>query len=455
MGWFDSIVDTLGSGFNSIDASDIETGLDIAGSGLSVASGVSGLFDSSMSDAKDAQRKSLALQTELAKRSAAIGDEGGAALADAFKQYLDSVGSEGFYTPDKIDQLSNKFEAARRGEHVQEKAQVENLMEDLMGLGGQIGGDTPNYNEIANIAPGDYKRYADVSPGNYYDEMGRINANVSAREGNYDGLINELSQGYLDRFSNNTERAVDNIYANQEVDAIRRGMDRSTYDIQSKRAASAEAKKLYDEDVMKSIDEALAFIQGRQGLDTGNQGMRLNQLQGESSVAELGMNAVGQNVGDRFKRGGMMLNAEAQGQGDRYKSAGLRMSAGQNSIMDKIRSLEAGQNLMANSQNMRANQWNTPNIEYDSLGKAYSSFGREQDARRSGFQEMAYTIGKPYEFQKTGVSNAGSLNTGSIQGWSDAYNTSSANRTATNKNLGFGLHQASQVDWNNIFGDDD
>lgn len=456
MGFFDAV--TTGLGYAS-DAADV------VDTGLNIASGVSGLLDDSAEDAYAAQIRALDQQGDMSERIAAIGDRAGGELSKAYEEYLGRVGDTGFFDPQEIANLSNFFKQEYGREFTNEGKAINNYKDEILRQGM---GHAGNMHQWGDTFRDEIVGYADslgIDP-NYLAEVQAMdpdmaaadaaiagaNTDIGFREGQYDQLVNDLSSQYLDTFEDNTQREVDRMYSMTEADAIRKGMDRSTYDIEAKKGAMSQAKSMRDQDVIKAIDQALAHVGQRQQADLQNQQGRVTEFSGGMDRAGLGMKRAG--VG--MERAQLGMNARQQEINEKMRA--LEMSRGLNTTgLDAGRAfyrdgINTSSGLYDAGAGLRGKQYSlVPNRQHTAMGRAFGTWGNLNKGRQSGLNELTYTIGKPYEFQSTGASNAGQMMGNTASGWGNATTAASQARAGQMKALGRGLTSLSNTNWDSMF----
>lgn len=290
MGWSDLI--SAGSDFLDVGGDILDVGGDLA----SFAGDAYGIYSALWgpgADAADRAEAAAGLQEDMAKFQRAqaikrneIGQETANTYQDAIQSYYDSLGGAGMYDPQTVSDLAAFYE----NEFQDERGWVQQNINDLL-MGSEPG---------IQGKQGEYMGGQDAF--GTADYMGMVpGAAPDYTEGNYDQLVNELATGYYDTFARQADRAIAEVYGNQRADSLRRGLGRSTYDIESKKAASSQAARMRDEAVTKAVNQALSHAGKRQGMDVNNLSARMNSYGGELDRSRMGITAGSQGVADRIR----------------------------------------------------------------------------------------------------------------------------------------------------------
>ncbi len=235
---------------------------DILTGAVSTAGGIAAANRADKSS--DASLEAIRAQIRAADRLAALGDEGGAALAEAFKAYIDNVGP-GF--------SADGFEDAAGGIALDRAHSRNNIANAVDGFLARMSGPGGTRKQILGNAASVGPSVPMLTGGNYSDE------------------IYNLAGDFHAAFDARSAPAVERLMSMQEADAMSRGMDRSTYGIQTRRAAADQVAKLSTDNMLKAVQAATQQVGRNQALD-----IALNN-------ASLAFNS------EAFKRNMLSLNA--------------------------------------------------------------------------------------------------------------------------------------------------
>ena len=218
---------------------------DLITGGIAAAGGL--MAGQRASESSDASLEAIRAQIRLADRMAKIGDEGGGALAEAFKAYVDNVGPG--FSAGEFDDMAGGIFDERAGGRDRIANAVDGFLADM-----QRGGATRD--GILSTASG-------MRPG-----VGTSGPSVPMlTEGNYSDEIHRLATDFHSAFDKQSEGTVNRILGVQEADAMSRGLDRSTYGIQTRKAAADQVAKLSTDNMLKAVQMATQQVGQNQALD--------------------------------------------------------------------------------------------------------------------------------------------------------------------------------------------
>lgn len=316
-------------------------------------------------------------QIDQSGRILEIGNDAGTALERAFRDYLKNIGDAGFFTTENVNDASARY----YDDIMAETGMVRSAM-DARRRGGYSGAE--QFIEAVDAAGRPYYIPVGVSPTGGF------------REGNYDGLVNELSSAFLARLNAESADAIDQIMGEQSSDAIRRGLDRSTYDIETSRAAAGQVARMRNQNVLAATQAAQQFVAGRQGLDVGNQNANLAALNFDLGLER---EAIQRRMG--ATRFGADLISGAAANDAALDAAYIQREAGIQSVVGS-----------------------------GAAGRAYDQALADLEAtgqlRRNALSELSAIVSGPYNFRMGGsgqalqaLSNAGQGATGQMNAWAN------------------------------------
>lgn len=408
------------------------------------------------------------------ERAIGLSNEGGDSILKAIQAAMGQIGGSP-YSAGEVDRLASMFSGNRAGEreHLNDvldfgtafgASSRDSGLNDVSGRADSLGLGQNEYESLVadNYMPpgllrdqiaggpasGSYTAGISGGParGEFvsdFDFIDTPDTDVSAYEGGYDALVNRLSQDYLDRFSSETDRSAREAIGQQQSDSIRKGMERSTYDIESGRAVADTVARRRNQDVVAAVEQAVKHVASRQGLDTGNQQMRLAELEGGLGRAshQLGeatgrTNARASEYDSRLRNDMTSLDARRGEFDDQLRSGmaradaigrefdwtrqidGDRIDARRAAFDDRITGLNASQGLMTNAANYgwgnRMNALNEftaregaiPNEWATSRAWAQGDIGTTYGLRGTTLDETLGLVQAPYQFKMTGFAPA-------------------------------------------------
>lgn len=218
---------------------------DLISGGIAAAGGL--MASQRAGEASDASLEAIRAQIAAANRLAGIGDEAGGALAEAFKAYIANVG--GGFSAEGFDDLAGGIAHERAGGRDRIANAVDGFLADM-----QRGGATRD--GILSTASG-------MRPG-----VGTSGPSVPMlTEGNYSDEIHRLATDFRGALDASSKGTVNRIMGVQEADAMSRGLDRSTYGIQTRKAAADQIATLSNENMLKAVQMATQQVGQNQALD--------------------------------------------------------------------------------------------------------------------------------------------------------------------------------------------
>lgn len=386
------------------------------------AAALSGLFSGrsaskAASEAAALTREQLQFDQAMAGRAVGISDEAGDALSSALEQFSKAYGSTGSFDPQMIAALGDLFADERMGFRTGMQGAAEREGATAFGRDAAVGRGFAAFADSMGFTPGsDYGGFIDTS------------TDLTAREGVYDGLVDRLATAYLDKFQYETDRSAREALASQDADAISRGLERSTYDIESEKGVADVVARRRNQDVIAAVEQAIGQVGKLQGLDTGNLSMRMAEAQGQ------------------LQRGGALLEAERA------------------EIQDRIQGVGAGQGLLGGAS---AYYWGnrsqpiremasiisaTPNDTYETGQMAIGQTGALQGLRNNTLQEVVTMATAPYATRLQGFTPGAQFSRNANAGTGTLLDSSTRASAAAGSAFGTGLERLSQVDWSKIRG---
>jgi hypothetical protein len=392
---------------------------------------LSGLFSGrsaskAASEAAALTREQLQFDQGMARRSVDISEEAGDALSAALEQFVATYGSAGSFDPNAIAALSDLFADERTGFRTGMQGAAEREGATAFGRDAAMGRGFAAFADDMGFTPG-----ADYS--SYFGDVGAPDTDISVREGVYDGLVDRLATAYLDKFSYETDRSAREALASQDADAISRGLERSTYDIESEKGVADVVARRRNQDVIAAVEQAIGHVGKLQGLDTGNLQMRMSEFGGE------------------LERGGFGL-----------RLGGTRLEADHAEMQDRIQGVGAGQGLLGGAS---AYYWGnrsqpiremasiisaTPNDTYETGQMAIGQTGALQGLRNNTLQEVVTMATAPYATRLQGFTPGAQFSRNANAGTGTLLDSSTRASVAAGSAFGTGLERLSNVDWSKI-----
>jgi hypothetical protein len=395
MTWLSSAIDWVSG--NSDTLGGIAS---LIGAGTSLYSGISAA--NSADDLAGLAENNAALQAALAARSQEIGDAAGDDLEAALTAFLGNTGNSGFFNPGRISDLSSGFmdeitndrRSIERGRDLTmtgANAGAYDNMSEIMGIAGGMGlpgtaGESlrgvdgglpwgPDVSIFLEAAGMDPYQVAEMVTGQPQFDL---QADPSDFYGDVSGLANEIYASLGD----GTDRAIQAVLGEQAADAERRGMERSSYDIATKRMAADFAAERYAADKDRAVDKAFEIIGGYSDLAEQKQAGEIRELSSILGQDEMSLAARGMDFNELMGSIGM---------GTELLGAGKSMAWGdRSSALQEI----AGIRGLAGSDS------------FDATNMALGLEGGIQGLRQGTLNEIISSVVTPYQVRSTGAKEA-------------------------------------------------
>jgi hypothetical protein len=372
------------------------------GSAISGGLGLySGLKQSkSAGDAYKAQIRALEQQLGLTQGALERGQAGGDALEGLLNNWLQSAGTTGQFNPDTLNALSQQFLADQAASSGQAQGLASQQAAAI--LANALGGMQQSFGNFAQIGdPPDVSRQV----GNVQSEK----VDTGVRRNYFDDELGAIAQRYLNNFNENTSRAANQAFGQSEVDSIRRGMERSSYDIESRKAVADMVAQRGNEDQINAINAAIGELGQKLGMEGELQRQFMTHQQGTLMQPEFLLRQLGLESETGLNSYGAMLQGLGLGHGINVDNIGAASGMARTGAMNASDMMNTGSNL------------------FNSMLNAQQIMSNNQGLRAGTMSELNNQIGYPLTMRQGATNSAQNNYANMSHSWGNTGNSQAEN----------------------------